>query len=452
MNNQSKNKTQTISQAFRDILPVIEEWIRFISYYHDIPGVSMAIQQYDKLLSAKAFGKSNLNTGEKLSTDHLFRIASHSKLFTATAIMELYAQEKLSLDDKIIKYLPWIKLKNSNIRIHHLLTHSSGITRDSDFGQWYHYTFPDREELKEITSDDIEVLEPSEQIKYSNVAYSLLGLIIEQLTGESYEKYMLDLIKRLGLQFTFPNLGDRAEQHAVGHDIRLPGEPRDIFDHIEAKAMDSATGFSSVPSDLLKFYRAQMLNQEKSLKYDNYFKREMQNLQFEYKTTKWGYGFIHYSFNDTLFLGHSGGYPGFITLSGFNPDKELSIALFTNTGKPPIAEMFTGIVSFLQFAENRYSTFNDDKKHDLSKYEGFYRFRDIMLVKQFHNQLIVIPVITFTPTIFYQRLQMIESDTFIIREASPTSFKGEKVYFRLGDQGKEFSIAGIIYKEYSYNY
>ena len=128
-----------------ELIPFIKDWVRFVGYRYKVPGISVAIQFKDELLLDFAVGKSNLETGSKLTTDTLFRIASHSKVFTTTAIMELYAEDELSLDDKISKHIPWFT-ENDDIRIKHILTHSSGMSRDKEYGQWHTHNFPNEEE------------------------------------------------------------------------------------------------------------------------------------------------------------------------------------------------------------------------------------------------------------------------------------------------------------------
>jgi len=435
-----------VSDAYKQILPVIEEWVRFTGYYHEVPGVSMAIQQHNELLTAKAFGKSNLETKEKLTSETRFRIASHSKMFTATAIMELYATEKLSLDDKVTKYIDWFKPNEGNIRIKHLLTHSSGITRDAEFGQWYHHKFPDLNQFKKIMTEKFEILDPAVQIKYSNIAYTLLGQIIEIVSGISYTEYMRDLIQRLGLVHTSSKIGETAKLHSLGYSIRMPGEERKSFPHVEAKVMDAATGFSSTPIDILKFYQAQMIGQDKGLQYGDYFKREMQNLQFKYKETEWGLGFMRVRPHNTLFLGHGGGYPGFISFSAFNPDKELGIAVFTNTLSPP--ELVIGMVGLIQFAEKNFKKYEDEER-DFSLYEGIYRSHwVIMYIKQFNQQLLLLPLNVADPSIDVQRLKYVEEGVFVAEDAPPFAGKGERVYFKDG----KVEMRGSVYQKFKYDY
>ena len=114
----------------------------------------------------------------------LYRIPSHTKLFTATVIMKLYSQGKLSTDNKVNAYLPWFK-SNTNktlddIRIRHLLSHTSGISRDGNFGHWSTDEFPTNEQIQSMLDQDFSIFQPSERLKYSNIAYALLRTIIRR--------------------------------------------------------------------------------------------------------------------------------------------------------------------------------------------------------------------------------------------------------------------------------
>ncbi|MGC9779515.1 MAG: serine hydrolase [Candidatus Heimdallarchaeota archaeon] len=116
----------------KQALHLIDNWLDFQTYIKEIPGIAVGIFVEDEIIFKKEYGYAELENKTKLTDQHLFRIASHSKLFTATAIMKLYHEDKLSIDDRISKYLPWFTSENDKnlqqVRIRHLLTHSSGVT------------------------------------------------------------------------------------------------------------------------------------------------------------------------------------------------------------------------------------------------------------------------------------------------------------------------------------
>src|SRR6185312_12981084 len=112
---------------------VFETWMRAQVAYRELPGVAVGVVSDQKLIWAKGFGFADVDTKLPMTPATKFRMASHSKLFTSTAIMQLRDQGKVRLDDPVIKYLPWFKGKPAEaddppITIEELLTHSSGLS------------------------------------------------------------------------------------------------------------------------------------------------------------------------------------------------------------------------------------------------------------------------------------------------------------------------------------
>lgn len=122
----------------------------------------------------EAYGYADLEKKTKLTPQHIFRIASHSKTFTATALMQLQEQGKLRIDDYVIDYLPWLKghkdKRWQKITIRQLMSHGAGVIRDglnADYWQ-LERPFPAQEELKgEILEADIDI-DNNTKLKYSN--------------------------------------------------------------------------------------------------------------------------------------------------------------------------------------------------------------------------------------------------------------------------------------------
>ncbi|MHA1912472.1 MAG: serine hydrolase domain-containing protein [Candidatus Kariarchaeaceae archaeon] len=435
-------------EIIEEVIPFIKEWVRFVGFHEKVPGISVAMQLDKDLLMDFSVGKKNLETGDPLTTDTLFRIASHSKLFTATGIMELYAQDKLSLDDRVSKYLTWFKPKNDNIRIKHLLNHTGGISRDTEFGQWDTLEFPTEKEFEKLVEEGVEVLDPALQIKYSNIAYTMLGRILEKVSGLKYEEYMYDLCKRLGMNNTYPEIGEHSDRHTRGYNHALPNEEKTPYPDVEARSMNPATGFSSTASDLMKFYYAHLPEVDAGLKYGDYIKQEMHNQTFSTGDAKWGIGFSITKYGEITLRGHGGGYPGYITNSGFERKSKIILAVLTNTLFPP-TYLFSGILTMISYANSEYENYETDPKNDFTKYEGIYRGHwSLLYVKQLAGKLMLIPMIGALVPQMITRLSYIENDTFKIEKTSPFGSPGQKVEFVNG----ELHMGGSVLKKYSFNY
>jgi D-alanyl-D-alanine carboxypeptidase len=97
------------TRALAESLEFLDSWLEFRQRKLQLPGLMVAVAYKGKILFNKAYGYANLQTREKLTADHLFYIASQSKTFTATAIMQLAENRKLHIDDCAANYLPWLK-------------------------------------------------------------------------------------------------------------------------------------------------------------------------------------------------------------------------------------------------------------------------------------------------------------------------------------------------------
>jgi CubicO group peptidase (beta-lactamase class C family) len=366
-------------ELVKSSLHLIDNWLDYQVYIKEIPGLAVGIAIEDELIFRKEYGYANLEKKIKLTNKHLFRIASHSKLFTATAIMMLYHEGKLSIDNKVSKYLPWFQSTENKqleyIRIQHLLTHSSGITRDGNTAHWLKYKFPTLEEIKTQFREKIGFFEPSETIKYSNFGYTLLGQIIEKVSGQSYSDFIqTHILLPLKMQNTVVDIDEtNSMSHATGYTRRLPKQERTPFIHVPTNVMNSAAGLSSTVEDLIKFYQAHMFGND--IIFPDYIKREMQRTQFKGKLLEKGLGFSIEKIGETTLVGHGGGFPGFITQSGLIQEQKIVIVVLSNAVDGPAYLLLSGIVRILNKLKKNEEEFlvkEQEKRPDFSTVLGFY--------------------------------------------------------------------------------
>jgi len=276
----------------------------------------------------------------------------------------------------------------------------------------------------------------------------MLGKILERVSGIKYEEYMNDLCKRLGMNNTFPEIGENSDRHSRGYSYALPNEKRYAFPDVEAKSMNPATGFSSTASDLMKFYYAQLPEIDAGLKYGDYIKQEMHNQTFSTEDAKWGIGFSIVKIGKITIRGHGGGYPGYITSSGFDRESKLILAVLTNTLNPP-AYIYAGILNIISYANSEYTNFETEDKKDFSKHEGMYRGHwSLLYVKQLGGKLMLINMIGALVPEAITRLSHIENDTFKIEKTSPFGSPGQNIEFING----ELHMSGSVHKKYSFDY
>src|SRR3954449_8274171 len=92
-----------------DAASYADRWVAYQQRLREIPAVTLAVRHGDDLILSSAYGYANVENGTPVTTEHIFRVASHSKWFTATAIMQLKEQGKLRLDDPLGEYIPWLQ-------------------------------------------------------------------------------------------------------------------------------------------------------------------------------------------------------------------------------------------------------------------------------------------------------------------------------------------------------
>lgn len=160
-----------------------------------IPGMAVAIVAGGETVYAKGFGWTTISGGQPVTPETLFPIASTTKTMTATAILQLVEQDKVNLDDPVRKYLPWFRTADEQvsgaITIRHLLTHTSGIPENSHGLIWQDQAIGSSLEAGARSLEKVRLQsQPGERSAYNNNGYGLLGLIIEQVSGQDYAAYM----------------------------------------------------------------------------------------------------------------------------------------------------------------------------------------------------------------------------------------------------------------------
>jgi CubicO group peptidase (beta-lactamase class C family) len=344
----------------RAALDYVPEWLDFQMRQSEQPGCVVAIAQRGRIVLDTAFGHADLGAGTQLTPRHRFRVASHSKSFTAAGIMRLREQGRLRLDDPVGHYVGDLHQAVAEATIGQLLSHSAGIVRDgADSGHWLdRRRFPNVEQIRQDL-DAGTAIEGNTRFKYSNHGYALAGLVIEALTGEKYMPWIKrEIVERAGLAETEPDVPLAAGiRLARGHSGRLPLGRRVIFPGEAAtNALAAATGFVSTAADLARFY-AQLLPSARKSVLAPASRREMIRSQWREPHSSferyYGLGIISGRLGDGEWFGHSGGFQGYITRSVALPGQDLTISVLTNAADGLAHPWLEGIVHILRcFATN----------------------------------------------------------------------------------------------------
>ena len=354
----SLSKNKWLSGA----LDYIPSWIELQLRASGQPGCAVAIALKDKVLLDQAFGAADLSTGEKLTPRHRFRVASHSKSFTAAGVMKLREQGKLKLDDPIGDYVGKLNSAIARTTIGQVLSHSAGITRDGrDVGQYdgRRPYLSAREVLADLATDP--VIEPNSRFKYSNHGFALLGLMIEAIVGEPYAAWIKrKIVDAAGLKETTPDIPlPKGARFARGHSSKLLLGERMIFpgDYTE-NAITPAGGFVATASDLCRYFAQLSPRAERSVLSVS-SRREMTRRHWRNPHTDgeeyYGLGIISGTLKGWDWFGHSGGLPGYISRTAVVPEQDLTISVLTNNSNGWAGPWVDGAIHILREFSQRGS-------------------------------------------------------------------------------------------------
>ncbi|MFW5434477.1 serine hydrolase domain-containing protein [Paenibacillus apiarius] len=194
------------------------------------PGAAVVVVSGNRVVYAKGFGLADREAGIPATSSTLFELGSTSKAFTGLALLQLEQQGALRLDDPVTRYVPWLRLtyqgQAANVTLAHLLHHTSGVP----FASLASIPIDSGEQALEQTVRALSGTElddlPGDRYQYATINYDVLGLVIQEVSGMSYEAYMSRMLQRLGMNDTVPmaQLSDR-QGLARGYKIGF-GSPR----------------------------------------------------------------------------------------------------------------------------------------------------------------------------------------------------------------------------------
>lgn len=337
----------------------LPRWLEHQMRVTEQPGCAIAVAQRGKLVFEAAFGHADLSKVTPLTPRHRFRAASHSKTFTAAALMKLREQRKLQLDDPVGRHVSGLHPDVGAVTLAQLASHSAGLVRDgADARQWsLQRAFLDEQALR----DDLArppTLAANTRFKYSNHGYGLLGLAIEQITGEPYADWVTrEIVAAAGLEETAPDvqaLPARARL-AAGHSAKHPLGQRVAIDvGMSTHALASATGFVSTAADLARFY-ASLAPDARGSMLSTASRREMARRQWRSEhdsAGRWyGLGVISGTTGAWDHFGHSGGFPGVITRTACVPAQQLAVSVLTNAADGLSHQWLDGALQVMQTFE-----------------------------------------------------------------------------------------------------
>lgn len=305
----------------------------------DAPGIAFGMIKNDTIVYADAHGVKSRDTKEPLTISSLFHMASVSKPFVATAIVQLMEQGKIDLDEKLIHYLPYYTMADErykDITIKHMLTHTSGIPDIDDY-EWDKPQYDDGAAERYVRSQKAFKLDftPGDRYSYSNPAFDILCDVISKTSGMTFEDYMKkNIFEPIGMKnstFFKPEVPKNlaTEPHILGDSLRIVVS--EIYPYNRRHA-GSSTLHSNI-EDMLLWARVHLnkgsINGKQIYSKNSYeLLTSVHSPEGQRKVClSWFLG----KMNNSEIYSHSGGDTGYATFFGFMPEHKSAVVMMTNT-------------------------------------------------------------------------------------------------------------------------
>ncbi len=329
---------------FEDLSPRLERLIQDRFTKAKLPGLAIGVVHGDSLGWSRGFGFTDVDRREPPGEMTISRVASVTKTFTATAILQLRDAGMLALDDPLLVHVPEFTSVNAlsgtleDVTIRRLLTHHSGLTTEPPLPTWETPTFPSMDEVLDAMPQAEVVIPQDSAWKYSNFAFGLLGEVIERLTGRRYAEYVHnEILVPLGMEWSAFELDGRLREHfATGYSPSADGDaaPR-VAPYAPMNGLASAGQLHSNIVDLAKWVSFQFsadadVNAPAPL--DPRTLAEMHRPVYIAPDWSWGQalGWRVSRIGDRVYHNHGGGIHGFASHVMFNRPAKLGVIALAN--------------------------------------------------------------------------------------------------------------------------
>ena len=318
--------------------------------FHDfdranVPGAAVMVIKDNKPVFAKGYGLADLKRKIPCTANTNFRLASVTKQFTAMAVLILAEQGKLSLEDHLTRFFPEFPQYGQTITIRHLLTHRSGLPEYEDhIPRGRTIPLSDRDVLSILQQQNKTDFPPGSQFHYSNSAYAVLALLVENVSGRTFPAFLKERIfEPLGMTNTVAYVAGLSlvANRAFGYASGRSGW--ELNDQNLTSAVLGDGGIYSSVADLFKW--------DQALYAEKLIGRRMlsdafaaHSSQSDFKGSGYGYGWYVGKFRDADHVWHYGSTCGFSTRIERFPGKKLTLIVLANRRNAPIAPIVEKVI------------------------------------------------------------------------------------------------------------
>lgn len=328
---QSASAQNAVAPSARQITSKVDEYMKSAVEVERFSG-SILVARDGQVIVSKGYGMANVELDVPNTPNTVFRLASITKQFTATAIMMLQERGKLNVNDPFCKYLTDCPAAWQPITIRQLLTMTSGIpgVTAMELGPLRGLPVPWDQWLEATKKKPLDFT-PGENFKYANPGYTLLGFIIERVSGKSYGEFLQEnIFTPLGMKQTgYEDPRRIIKNRATGY-RQLPGDPITNVPYAEMVGLYAAGGIYSTTGDLLLW--------DKALYTDKLLSRKSLDEMFTpFKDMLPGKGYAYGWWTSKKFdrqeIAHGGNLAGFITYIARFPSERVTVIVLSNNGR-----------------------------------------------------------------------------------------------------------------------
>lgn len=319
----------------------LERLVRSAQREKRMPSVAAAVLRDGELIWETAVGAADVQAGLETTPDTQYRIGSITKTFTAAAIMQLRDAGRLDLEDTLDRH---VEGAAHTPTIRRLLSHASGLQRETQDDSWLTLRFAQPDELLETLAQAELVLPSGARFHYSNLAFALLGIVVERVSGLPYQDYVRE---RLFAPVGLTRVSFEPEPPAAQGYLAQPYADG-VWDTIgvETGAWASAGQLWGTAGDICR-WGAFLADPDESVLASS-SAEEMRTVQAIADHERWlaGYGLgLGLSRDgDRILAGHGGSMPGFIATLAFSAKEKVAAAALTNESEADLSELGTALV------------------------------------------------------------------------------------------------------------
>ena len=325
-----------------DLIDRVDQIVHVRMAERNLPGVALGIVGFDGLLWFRGIGRVDLDRSATPTVDSVARVASVTKTFTMSAILQLRDEGRLRLDDSLTAHIPEFENvvvqagRVEDVTIRRLLTHHSGLVTEPPTPSWDALAFPSIEQILEHLSKTEVVIPQDSAWKYSNLAFGLLGEVVHRVSGQPYVDYVQEnLLDPLGMSSTAFDLdAGLRKRFLTGYKPSRFEDRPSVAPYAHLAGLTSAGQMHSTVADLAKWVSVQF-------RLDGGPRAGAQVLAGEtlaeiqrpqYVSPDWStgqcLGWRAVRVGDHVYHQHGGGIHGFATQVWFNVPERVGIVLF----------------------------------------------------------------------------------------------------------------------------